>query len=90
LANVIGEGVAEAVLFAGPAWLTNHFLGPFHQPDRIATGFAIAGAVGGLAMFVAIGVSRHPEAWKVRVFGAVIAGVFVAIGLYAFMARNHR
>lgn len=89
LVSVLGEGVAEAVLFGGPAWLINHFFGPFHLPDRLVTGFAVAAGVGGLAMFAVIGVSRHPDAWKVRVFGAVIAGVLAAVALYRFIACKH-
>jgi hypothetical protein len=41
-------------------------------------------------MFVAIGVSRHPEAYKVRIFGGVVAVAFVAALLLGVVARHHQ
>jgi hypothetical protein len=54
-------------------WLVERMFGPFRIPEWV---YAAAAFIG-LAMFVAIGVSRHPEAYKVRLFGAVVAGAFV-------------
>jgi hypothetical protein len=64
-------------------WLVERMFGPFRTPEWV---YAAAGFIG-LAVFVAIGVSRHPEAYKVRLFGAVVAGVFVAVLLVAAVAR---
>jgi hypothetical protein len=42
-----------------------------------------------MIVFVAIGVSRHPEACKVRIFGAVVAGLFVVGLLFGVVSRLH-
>lgn len=96
LANFLGEAVASAVfegilyaLLAGPLWITNHFFGPLHLSDGLIFGLELAAGFLGLVMFVAIGVSRHPEAWKVRLFGAIVAGVFAAAILCSFVLRKH-
>jgi hypothetical protein len=95
LANLLGEAVADAVfeglfyaVLAGPLWIIKHFFGPLHLSDGLVLGLELVGAFLGLVMFVAIGVSRHPEAWKVRLFGAIIAGVFAAEALYVFVIRK--
>lgn len=95
LANLLGEAVADAVfeglvyaVLAGPLWIIKHFFGPLHLSDGFVLGLELVVAFLGLVMFVAIGVSRHPEAWKVRLFGAIIAGVFAAEALYVFVIRK--
>jgi hypothetical protein len=95
LANLLGEAVADAVfeglsraVLAGPLWIIKHFFGPLRVSDGFAIGLALIAAFLGLVMFAAIGVSRHPEAWKVRLFGALVAGVFAAEALYLFVLRS--
>ena len=51
--------------------------------------FGVLGLIG-LIMFVAIGVSRHPKAYKVRTFGALVAGVFVVSLLVGVVSRHHQ
>jgi hypothetical protein len=85
----VGEAIFEAILIAGPLWLINYFFGPFHAPDWVSTAVAAAFGVLGLIMFVAIGISRHPEAYKVRIFGAAVAGVFVVGLLFGVVSRLH-
>ena len=92
VSEAVGEAIFEgilAVVIGGPVWLINHFFGPFHvSTDSVALGIGVVGGVLGLVMFVAIGVSRHREAWKVRLFGAVVA-VILAGSLYGYMVRKH-
>src|SRR5581483_7419055 len=85
--DVLGEGVIAAVL-GGPLWLLNYLFGPFN-PDRFVLVFGLTLGALGLAIFVAIGVSRHPEAWKVQLFGAFIAIILSASLLYSLFARKH-
>ena len=97
LGSFLGEAAAEAIfegilagLIGGPVWLINHLFGPFHvSTDSIVLGIGVVGGALGLVMFVAIGVSRHREAWKVRLFGAVVAAVLALSFLYAFMVHRH-
>ena len=86
--GLFANALFEAIFIGGPLWLINHFFGPFHVPEQWKMVFYAGLGVVGLAVFVGIAVSRHPEAWKVRAFGAVVLGVFAAEALYIFVARR--
>jgi hypothetical protein len=87
----VGEAVGELVIvgiMSAVGWLVERMFGPFRTPEWV---YAVAAFIG-LGVFVAIGVSRHPEAFKVRIFGAAIAGVLVVLLLAGGVARllHHR
>lgn len=87
LLEAVGELVLMGIMGA-VGWLVEQKFGPFPTPEWV---YATAALIG-LAAFVAIGVGRHPEAYKVRLFGALVAGAFVALLLVGGVVRllHHR
>ncbi len=67
--------MVQLVIIGVGVWLG--VFGPPDIPPETPLWLYAVWAFIGLAIFVAIGVSKHPEAYKVRRFGAAVASAFV-------------